>query len=165
MRRSRHCLKDPTASVDDPPVTCPVSDCAYPYAPRWTGKRAARHAADTDLLVPLIGHIRDMIRFGGDETPIARELNMSSDEVSRFWAVGRVYVKGMHAAAHRDRLTRTYVPSLAEVSQWRYVATRMTALLSVFDADWYESFWSGVLGSCARIPPQVKKQLLLSGAR
>jgi len=54
-------------------------------------------------LVPLVGHIRDMIRLGGDDVPIARELNMSSEEVTRFWAVGRVYVKGMHALAHRER--------------------------------------------------------------
>ncbi len=106
-----------------------------------------------------------MIRLGGDDAPIARELNMSSDEVSRFWAVGRVYVKGMHALAHRDRLSRTYVPSLAELSQWRYIATRMTSLLAVFDADLYQRFWSGVLVSGDRVSVQMRRQLRLNGLR
>jgi hypothetical protein len=113
--------------------------------------------------VPLVGRIRDMIRLGGDEQPIARELNMSSDEVARFWAVGRVYVKGMHAVAHRDRRTRTYVPSLGEVSQWRFIATRMISLLADFDTDWYRWFWSGTLVTCDRVPAQVRKQLRVTG--
>jgi hypothetical protein len=144
-------------------VICPVSDCAYPHAPRWTGRRAAQQAADAELLVPLVGRIRDMIRFGGDDAPIALELNMSSDEVSRFWAVGRVYVKGIHAVAHGDRQTRAYVPSLAELGQWRYIATRMISLLAIFDADWYHRFWSGVLRSHDRIPAQVRRQLRMNG--
>ena len=115
--------------------------------------------------MPLVGRIRDMIRLGGDDVPIARELNMSSDEVSRFWAVGRVYVKGMHALAHRDRLVRAYVPSSAELSQWRYVATRMISLLADFDADWYHRFWSGALITGDRVPNQVRRQLRLSGVR
>jgi hypothetical protein len=106
-----------------------------------------------------------MIRFGGDDAPIARELNMSSEEVSRFWAVGRVYVKGMHAVAHRDRLTRGYVPSFGELGQWRYIATRMVSLLADFDADWYQWFWSGALVTRDRVPAQVKRQLRLSGVR
>ena len=145
-------------------MTCPVASCAYPHAPRWTGRRAAQHAADTDLLVPLVGHIRDMIRLGGDDVPIARELNMSSEEVTRFWAVGRVYVKGMHALAHRDRLTRGYVPSFGELGQWRYIATRMISLLADFDADWYHWFWSGA-ETRERVPAQVKRQLRLAGVR
>ena len=154
-------LKIRLAAVDDLDVTCPVADCAYPYAPRWMRRRAAQHAASTDLLVPAVGHIRDLIRDGGDDAPIARELDMSSEEVSRFWAVGRVYVKGMHALAHRERPHGTYVPSLAELGQWRYIATRMTSILAVFDADWYEGFWSGVLGSRDRLPAQVRRQLRL----
>jgi hypothetical protein len=163
VQRALAALKNGPRRVDDPFVTCPVSDCTYLHAPRWLGRRAAQQAADTELLVPLVGHIRDMIRFGGDDQPIARELNMSSDEVSRFWAVGRVYVKGMHALAHRDRRTRTYVPSFSELSQWRYIATRMTSLLADFDTDWYHRFWSGTLVTCERVPSRVKRQLRVTG--
>jgi len=61
-----------------------------------------------------------------------------------------------HALAHRDRLTRGYVPSFGELGQWRYIATRMISLLADFDhreARVHDISQTGLCLIVDRLPP------------